>query len=216
MKVLVFDTETTGLPKNHSPAYDAPDNWPHLVSISWTILDSQTNKVEKERSYIIYPDNWVIPEDSTAIHGITHQQAVEQGVLLKNVMIEFISDNYDIMVAHNMHFDENVLVNAIRWDMKTLFEGFTKPRYCSMNITRKMCNLKYHNGRAGIKSPKLKELYEIVTKKKPDETKLHSSAYDTSLLSEIVQTCTELRSQMGLTDCNVKTSNGVQSTILHL
>jgi DNA polymerase III epsilon subunit-like protein len=216
MRVLIFDTETTGLPKNRTPAYDAPGNWPHLVSISWAILDSHTNKIEKERSYIIYPDSWVIPEESTAIHGITHAQAVEKGVTLKNAMIEFISENYDIMVAHNMNFDENVLVNAIRWDMATLFEGFTKPRYCSMNLTRSMCNLKYHNNWGGTKPPKLKELYEIVMKKKPDETKLHSSAYDVALLVEIVQNCEELRKKLGFTQDAVETTNGLLKKVLYI
>lgn len=216
MRVLIFDTETTGLPKNRTPAYDAPDNWPHLVSISWTILNSETNEVEKKQSHVIYPETWIIPEDSTAIHGITHLHAIEKGVMLKNAMIEFLSDNYDIMVAHNMDFDENVLVNAIRWDMGTLFEGFTKPRYCSMNLTRSMCNLSYNNGWSGKKPPKLKELYEIVMGKKPDETKLHSSTYDTALLTEIVQNCAGFRKQLGFTEKGVGTSNGVQKGVLHI
>jgi DNA polymerase III epsilon subunit-like protein len=213
---MIFDTETTGLPKNSTPAYNAPNNWPHLVSISWAILNSETNAVEKERSYIVYPETWVIPEDSTEIHGISHLQAVEQGVPLKNVMIEFISENYDIMVAHNMNFDENVLVNAIRWDMATLFEGFTKPRYCSMNLTRSMCNLKYHNSWGGTKPPKLKELYEIVMKKKPDETKLHSSEYDVAVLVEIVQNCEQLRKKLGFTQDAVETTNGLLKNVLYI
>jgi DNA polymerase III epsilon subunit-like protein len=213
---MIFDTETTGLPKNSTPAYNAPNNWPHLVSISWAILNSETNAVEKKRSYIVYPETWVIPEDSTEIHGISHLQAVEQGVPLKNVMIEFISENYDIMVAHNMNFDENVLVNAIRWDMATLFEGFTKPRYCSMNLTRSMCNLKYHNSWGGTKPPKLKELYEIVMKKKPDETKLHSSEYDVAVLVEIVQNCEQLRKKLGFTQDAVETTNGLLKNVLYI
>ena len=216
MRVLIFDTETTGLPISHTRAYDAPGNWPHLVSISWAILDSQTNKVVKERSHIIYPDSWVVPEESTAIHGISHTQAVEQGIPLKNAMVEFISENYDIMVAHNMHFDQNVLINAIRWDMGTLFEGFQRPRYCSMNLTRTLCNLKFNNGWSGTKPPKLKELYEIVMKKKPDETRLHSSAYDVAILVEIVQNCAELRKQLGFTEAGVVSTNGVQKGVLHV
>ena len=216
MRVMIFDTETTGLPKNRNPAYDAPDNWPHLVSISWSILNSETNAVEKERSYIIHPENWVIPEDSTTIHGISHLQAIEQGVPLKNAMIEFISENYDIMVAHNLNFDENVLINAIRWDMATLFEGFMKPRFCSMTLTRTMCNLKYHNSWGGTKPPKLKELYEIVMKKKPDETKLHSSAYDVALLVEIIQNCDDLRKKLGFTQDAVETTNGLLKKVLYI
>jgi hypothetical protein len=115
-----------------------------------------------------------------------------------------------------MNFDENVLVNAIRWDMATLFEGFTKPRYCSMNLTRSMCNLKYHNSWGGTKPPKLKELYEIVMKKKPDETKLHSSEYDVAVLVEIVQNCEQLRKKLGFTQDAVETTNGLLKNVLYI
>ena len=68
MKLLIFDTETTGLPKNRQPAERGPDNWPHIVSISWIVLDTDTNKEVKRRSYIIQPNGWHIPEESVRIH----------------------------------------------------------------------------------------------------------------------------------------------------
>lgn len=48
MKLLIFDTETTGLPKSRKASTEGPNNWPHIVSISWVILDSDTNKIEKQ------------------------------------------------------------------------------------------------------------------------------------------------------------------------
>ena len=68
MKLLIFDTETTGLPKSRKPSKEESNNWPHLVSISWIILDSETNQIEKERSYIVQPKGWIIPEESVRIH----------------------------------------------------------------------------------------------------------------------------------------------------
>ena len=122
MKLLVFDTETTGLPKSRAPATDKPDNWPHLVSISWVIL--QNNLIIKQRNYIIKPENWVIPDDSIRIHGITNELAHTRGHSLLKVMTEFMGENCDVIVAHNMDFDYNVIMNDIKWDLEFDFKGF--------------------------------------------------------------------------------------------
>jgi DNA polymerase III epsilon subunit-like protein len=75
---LIFDTETTGLPKARLPSSRGPNNWPHIVSISWVILDAHTNKVVDIRSFVIKPRNWTIPEDSIKIHGITQEKAEKE------------------------------------------------------------------------------------------------------------------------------------------
>ena len=65
MKIVIFDTETTGLPKSLEPADKSPNNWPHLVSISWVVIENTfPYAISKQRSYIIKPQNWTIPEDS--------------------------------------------------------------------------------------------------------------------------------------------------------
>ena len=46
MRVVYFDTETTGLPKTRESATRGPDNWPHLVSIAW-IIDDDGEKIDK-------------------------------------------------------------------------------------------------------------------------------------------------------------------------
>jgi len=181
MRYLVFDTETTGLPKSKESALLAPDNWPHLVSISWVLIDSKT--IIKERSYIIRP-NWEIPEESTHIHGITRQQAEKEGTELSLVMKEFLNERYDILVAHNMNFDYNILINAIKWDLNWEFEPIEK-RICTMELSKKLCKIPFPNGR-GNKYPKLAELYEFLFHKKTDILKQHTSIYDVQLLAECI------------------------------
>ena len=39
MKILVFDVETTGLPKKRRAALDDFDNWPYIVQLSWVVYD---------------------------------------------------------------------------------------------------------------------------------------------------------------------------------
>lgn len=198
MKVCIFDTETTGLPVNSKIAgWRERNNWPHLVSISWSILDSDTNKVEKSKSYIIYPQNWIIPKEASDIHKITQEIALERGYYLETVIDEFIAEKYDVLVAHNMNFDRNVLFSTLRWDLKRLQCNITKPVFCTMVFSRNMCKIpsEYYDG---YKSPKLSELYKHVFGKEPDSTQLHGSHYDVQILTEIIQHNPEIRIALGL------------------
>jgi DNA polymerase III epsilon subunit-like protein len=198
MKILVFDTETTGLPVDSSlPAFQSSGNWPHIVSISWAVIDSKTNTVVKSHSYIVRPEKWTIPADSSKIHGITHVQALEFGIPLRDVMEAFNSEQCDVMVAHNLKFDLNVVINAINWDLGIPFKGFAKRKFCTMEVGRVMCKLP---GRSGYKYPKLKELYQHVTGQLVKVNQLHNSLFDTLYLCEIIQRSSEIRIQMGLDD----------------
>ena len=196
MKLLIFDTETTGLPRSRVPSLIEPNNWPHIVSISWVIFDATTNTIEKQRSYIIKPLNWQIPEDSIKIHGITQQKAVQEGSDLAKVIGEFLAEHYDILVAHNFEFDYNVLHNAIQWDLELPFRSLNKKFMCTMELSRTICKLKTNFG--NYKSPKLSELYEYTFKRSPEKQSLHNSMYDVLILTEIIQHCDELRLKMNL------------------
>jgi DNA polymerase III epsilon subunit-like protein len=171
------------------------------------VLDSDTNKILTQKSYVIKPANWIIPEESTAIHGIIHRYAERYGADLGEVMDEFLATEYDILVAHNLAFDENVLLNALLWDLGRSFDGFTKPKYCTMNISRDMCRLPYPSGYPGNKPPKLIELYEHVFHKKPIKSRLHGSYYDTKILCDILKTCDPIRSRIGLSTVSNKNTN---------
>jgi DNA polymerase-3 subunit epsilon len=211
MKILVFDTETTGLPKDMSlPAIQSSDNWPHLVSISWAVLDSETNSVMKTHCYIVKPSKWTIPEESSRIHGITQDKALEFGIPLRDVIEEFNGEQCDAMVAHNLKFDMNVVLNAIIWDLGIPFRGFAKRKFCTMEIGTPMCKIP---GRYGYKYPKLKELYENVLGHPPKTEQLHNALFDTLYLCEIIQKSAEIRIQMGLVPVHIKNANqAVQRT----
>jgi DNA polymerase III epsilon subunit-like protein len=203
MKLLIFDTETTGLPKSREPAIRGPDNWPHLVSIAWVIVEN--DKISKSEYHIIKP-NWNIPEDSTKIHGITNEKANADGESLVEVMKLFFAEEYDVLVAHNMDFDYNVLVNAILWDSGMKYPLF-KRRFCTMTSMTNVMKLPAANGR-GFKSPKLIELYAYTTQKQAQPHQLHNSLYDTQLLAEIVITSPALKSMIGLPTNDDTNPNG--------
>lgn len=195
MRLLLFDTETTGLPKNiKGPATAGPDNWPHLVSIGWIVIEN--DKVITEDHRVIKPVNWIIPSESTAIHGITHENAARFGSDLNYVMDEFLSTKCDMWIAHNMNFDWNVIVNTLQWDLKRSVPN-DLILFCTMVASKNICRIssQYHNG---YKSPKLSELYTHVMKKEPDSTWLHNALGDTRLLKDIVLNCKEIRDLIGL------------------
>jgi len=212
MRVLVFDTETTGLPKNRNvPAMNEQNNWPHIVSISWMVLEDDIPV--SSRSFIVKPNGWTIPYDSEKIHGISNYKAQSEGYDLEYVIDVFTKEYYDIMVAHNLEFDENVLVNAIYWDLaRKEFRGFPIKKYCSMNLTRNLCRIPSLNPQF-YKSPKLSELYTYVFGEKPIMENLHSSMYDVELLVRIIQRCGPLREKLGLVKADVLLRNAYHSKV---
>jgi DNA polymerase III epsilon subunit-like protein len=206
MKLLLFDTETTGLPKTREPAIKGPNNWPHLVSIAWTIVDTEYNyKTILSESFIVKP-LWDIPADSVQIHGITKERAEAEGIPLSTVIQKFLALDHNIMIAHNMNFDYNVLVNAVMWDLKLGTLPDFKPRFCTMEAMKNIMCLRAANGR-GYKSPKLTETYEYVVKKPYNLNSLHSARYDTWLLAEIIEASPVLQSMIGLTDASLENPN---------
>lgn len=80
--ICFFDCETTGVPAK-GLKWDADFNqFPHVVQLAWAFGD-------KERSFIIKPDNYEIPPETTAIHGITTERAIAEGVPFAEVIDEF-------------------------------------------------------------------------------------------------------------------------------
>ena len=63
---LIFDTETTGLPKDFKASYKDTDNWPRCVQIAWQLHDDLGNVVE-HKDYLIKPDGFDIPLQSEQI-----------------------------------------------------------------------------------------------------------------------------------------------------
>jgi hypothetical protein len=215
MKLLIFDTETTGLPKSrYEDAHKRPDNWPHIVSISWVILDSVTNKIIKEKSYIVRPDKWIIPDESIAIHRITNEIAKCDGVPLKVAIEEFLGETCDKIVAHNINFDINVIENAVVWDLKLSPRYIPKRMDCTMIISQKYCKLP---GKTAVhKFPSLKEMYESIFGSKPAEDKLHGSMYDTLILAQCIQKCDWLRNELGLLKSPLYSTNGISNSTLSI
>lgn len=196
---MFFDTETTGLPKCRDQAYKAPGNWPHIVSIAWIIPG-------QKKEYFLIKPQWEIPAESTKIHGITYEKALNEGSDLREVLDKFWKDLGDKpLIAHNIEFDSNVLINAEMWDLRRVYPPIKK-MYCTMELTRNILKLPSPSFK-GYKSPKLSELYEFIFKKKPEG--LHNSLKDTEILVEIYMACPELQTMINLGNANTTIINEI-------
>jgi len=153
---LFFDTETTGLPRNWKAPVTDLNNWPRLVQLAYLLYDQSGNKIS-EGNFIIKPEGFKIPADVSRIHGITHEKAVNEGVLLLNVLQDFQSfiNDAGILVAHNMSFDEKIIgAEFLRAGMPNSID--TKRKLCTMQSTTNFCKI---DGPYGYKWPKLVELH---------------------------------------------------------
>ena len=178
--VIVFDTETTGLPSKYNAKVTELGVWPYIVQFSWIVYDIENMDMIKCEDHIIKLKNMTIPPQSTEIHGITNEMMNEKGVDLLGVIGKFYDDlqNADICVAHNLKFDKSmIMVESARLNISSeLFEN--KIEFCTMlygdKIT-KLTRLNYQN-KTVSKHPKLIELYEKLFDQRPSN--LHNSLVD--------------------------------------
>lgn len=153
--VIFFDTETTGLPKDYKASMADTANWPRMVQLAWIVADVQGN-VLKERSAIIYPKGFTIPDEVAKLHGITQARALAEGLDLAAIMKDFDADlvSVPLAVAHNAPFDR-AIVGAERVRLQMPW-GFTTAFKCTMAEGTNMCKL------PGNKWPKLQELHTFL------------------------------------------------------
>lgn len=175
MKVLIFDTETTGLPETKIISQDTLDKWPHIVQFSFIIFDTKKNDILEIKDFIVkIPKDVNISEQSTAIHGITNEIS-RKGIIINDILREFFDKlkNVDMLVGHNIDFDLNMIyvellriiyyqenISSYKFDLH-LLKNF-KNIYCTMQESIDLCNIQMTSklGKEYKKFPKLSELHE--------------------------------------------------------
>jgi DNA polymerase-3 subunit epsilon len=158
-KLLFFDCETTGLPEVRYFSPEVADKWPRLVQLAWARYDARGNE-EESRSFIVRPDGFVIPPDSTRIHGISQARAEQEGRDLGQVLDEFLeaAGAATVLVAHNFDYDRHVVAGELVRTRKPL--GFLElSGICTMKETTELCALPRPGGGFGHKWPTLEELH---------------------------------------------------------
>ncbi|WP_447950876.1 DNA polymerase III subunit alpha [Chryseobacterium koreense] len=179
---LIFDTETTGLPKNFNAPLTDSENWPRMVQIAWQLHDKDGNLLENQ-DYIIKPEGFDIPFKASRIHGISTKLANEEGRDLMEVLEEFqqVLKKAEIVAGHNIDFDYKIV--GAEFYRKNLENSLSEiPSADTMLQGTEFCRLP--GGKSGkFKSPKLQELFKILFDEEFDEA--HNAAADVNATAQI-------------------------------
>lgn len=159
---IIFDTETTGLPKRWDAPITDTDNWPRCIQLAWQIHDEMGNLVEHQ-DFLIKPDGFDIPYDSEKIHGISTALADEQGVPLEDALAKFniALDKAKFVVGQNIGFDLNIMgCEFYRYGVDSKMASMPVLDTCT-EVTADL--LKIPGGRGGrYKLPNLTELHSYL------------------------------------------------------
>lgn len=167
--VYFFDTETTGLPQFKLPSNDPSQ--PHLVDLA-ALLYSEDGTLVDSFEAIIRPDGWTIPDEVAAIHGITHEMAMDLGIPESEAIDGFmaIHERAELRIAHNRQFDDRIMrIALMRYRDEETAEAFKEaPGFCTCNASRDIvkCPPTEKMIRAGFtkyKNPTLAEAYKFFT-----------------------------------------------------
>lgn len=159
---LIFDTETTGLPRNWNAPITDTDNWPRCIQIAWQLHDDLGNLIEHQ-DYLVTPDGFNIPYDAERIHGISTELATEQGISLGEVLEKFniALSKATFVVGQNIGFDVNIMgCEFHRMGIESPMSQMPVLDTCT-EITAEL--LKLPGGRGGrFKLPNLTELHQYL------------------------------------------------------
>lgn len=153
---LIFDTETTGLPKNWKAPLSDFDNWPRMVQLAWQ-CHSIDGKFLFAKNHVIQPEGFSIPENVVEVHGISNEIAKEKGIPLTEALKDFVADvkKSTCIVGHNISFDINIVgAELLRCKMPEIMT--TAPQLCTMTESTEFCAI-MKNGKP--KRPTLTELH---------------------------------------------------------
>lgn len=162
MTILFFDTETTGLPAFSMP--DGHEAQPHCVQLA-AIMTDDDGKEEASISVIIRPDGWPIPEQASAVHGITTEKATRYGIREQVAAVLFydLLCRADLLVAHNIKFDRQIIATMFARANRTQWE-LPKAQFCTMEAAAPLVNLPPTPRMlaAGFNKPKAPKLEECI------------------------------------------------------
>lgn len=181
--VIVFDTETTGLPLRYNAPLTDFNNWPRVVQLAWQLHDFDGTLIE-QRSAIILPEDFEIPYAASKIHHITTAWALAKGEPFLQVIQDFLKafERATCYVGHNIEFDRMVLgCELLRRNLQDCF--LEKPFIdTKSNETTSFCALP--GGKGGkFKWPTLLELHQALFATAFEDA--HNAAFDVAANAKV-------------------------------
>lgn len=201
--VLIFDTETTGLPYNkkefvfrgRKEYYDYNENdkydssrivqigWIYINNLNWKCLDKYNIN-----EHIRKPEDFYsIPIEAYNIHGINYEKARKEGIKLIDIINKHgLYDaiiNCDYIIAHKAYFDVMILLNELyrlkSFDLIKKINNLDEKGH--IICTGQLFKEKFKKGKA---IPRLPDVYKYYCKE--SIKKWHSAGYDTEMIIKIL------------------------------
>ncbi len=173
---LIFDTETTGLPKRWDAPITDSNNWPRCVQIAWQLHDA-FGKIIEHQDFLAIPEGYNIPYDAEKIHGISTALAEAEGIPLADLLHRFnaVLSKTTFIVGQNLKFDLNIMgAEFHRAGIATQMATIPVLDTCTETTATL---LKLPGGRGGkYKLPTLTELHQYLFNKPFDEA--HNATAD--------------------------------------
>lgn len=161
--VLVFDTETSGLP-DYKKSSSHPSQ-PSVMQLAAALYATPTGCDDWRREAVLYTliqigDDATVNEKAQAVHGISRDKANSLGVAPQNALYMFadLCDIADRIVAHNAVFDTKLM--KIGWNkagMEGEFPIDKDKTFCTMMKSINIVQAPKTNGHKGFKWPTLEE-----------------------------------------------------------
>ncbi len=166
-KIVVFDTETSGLCAGVNV----------ILSLSWQVLNADLEKVAEESRFFDWPeDENRIQGKAIEVNGLTRERLAELGTTDKAAALkEFaeVIDGADLLVAHNGRFDAGFIKADAREANVSI--NLNKPMFDTMTRMTDFCAIPWGDG--GYKWPRLSELASCLGVY-TDDIDWHESAAD--------------------------------------
>lgn len=158
MKILVFDTETTGFINKKDPNLDAQ---PYIIQFAGILGELQDGKyTELERKNIFIKPPIAIPYGASQVHHIYDidvKDSPDMAAQLEDMM-GFL-EKADAIIGHNIEYDEDMIKLELKRHEK-LHLYAPNQVVCTMKTTVDFCAIRGNGER--FKYPKLGELHKTL------------------------------------------------------
>jgi len=156
VKILVFDTETTGFINKKETDLSKQPYVIQFAGIIWDLKDGEFT--EEKRVDIFINPGIPIPYAASQVHSI-YDVDVKDAPKMESKIEEIMSyiNDVDVIVGHNIEYDESmILLELERLWKKYLYQP--KQVVCTMKTTVDFCAIQGNGER--FKYPKLGELHK--------------------------------------------------------
>ena len=202
-RILIFDTKTTGLPRNYKKAEEDLNNYPYCLEIGAKIIEVDLEQINKEDNVIIKDifsiqslikpirgeERIVIHPKAQQAHGISVEECEEDGNLIEIIafMFQGLASSVDFIVCHNYNLQRNIMVSELlRLGIKLIAKKGCK-QFCTMLYSTPILQLpprdiaKFPDS---FKYPTIDELYKYQFDEEITNKYEHNNAFNNMLATE--------------------------------